>query len=217
MIKRRVQNREGVPPHSLKRMSDTEYAAYFEAFGAIKGDYQALCLIGDKLRAVEATARNLGPFDSQPPAVPAELPESTPDRSPWEVCAPLMQINQNEVLLCQRLCEHGLEYAVIDHSPAASVYAKVHGPADVLRTGDNPRQVLRDFLRSERETLQLMVNDITANVRLLIAERFPKQDLRRVVNEITRMCQKVARLGFADSLGEQMDAHTYKYPHGVRV
>ena len=51
MIKRNGQPREGVTPASLKRMSDTEHAAYFEAFGVIKGDYQALCLIGDKLRA----------------------------------------------------------------------------------------------------------------------------------------------------------------------
>lgn len=112
--------------------------------------------------------------------------------------ASLMRLNQNEVLLCKRICEHGLEYAVIDHSPVASAYAKAHGPSDVLRTGDNPRQVLGDFLRSERETLQLMVNDITANVRLVIAERFPKHDLRRVVNEITHMCKKVARLGFSE-------------------
>jgi hypothetical protein len=61
-----------------------------------------------------------------------------------------------------------------------------------------------------------MVNDITANVRLLIAERFPKQDLRRVVNEITRMCKKVARLGFSETL---MDAPTQTQKHngGVHV
>ena len=52
MIKRNGQPRQGVAPPSLKRMSDAEYAAYFEAFGVIKGDYQALCLIGDKLREV---------------------------------------------------------------------------------------------------------------------------------------------------------------------
>ncbi len=87
---------------------------------------------------------------------------------------------------------------------------------DVLRTGDSPRQVLRDYLRSECETLQLMTNDITASVRLLIAERFPKQDLRRVVNEITSMCKKVARLGFSESL---IDAgpQTQKHSGGVRV
>lgn len=200
MIKRKGQSREGVRPPSLKRMNEAEYAAYFEAFGAIKSDYRALCLIGDKLREVETAARTLGSLDAQPHAGHAELPDAAGDRSPWEVCASLMRLDRNEVLLCKRVCEHGLEYAVIDHSPVASAYAKAHGPMDVLRTGDNPRQVLRDFLRSERETLQLMVNDITANVRLLISERFPKQDLRRVVNEITRMCKNVARLGFSEAL-----------------
>jgi len=202
MIKRNGQPRQGVAPPSLKRMSDTEYAAYSEAFGAIKGDYQALSLIGDKLREVEANARGLGSFDSQSQGGPAELPDSVGDRSPWEVCASLMRLTNNEVFLCKRVCEHGLEYAVIDQASVASAYAKSRGPVDVLRTGDNPRQVLRDYLRSEGETLQLMVNDITANVRLVIAERFPKQDLRRVVNEITRMCKKVARLGFSESLNE---------------
>jgi hypothetical protein len=68
-------------------MSDAENAAYFEAFGVIKGDYQALCLIGDKLREVEANARGLGPLDSQAHGGPAELPDTVGDRSPWEVCA----------------------------------------------------------------------------------------------------------------------------------
>jgi hypothetical protein len=109
-----------------------------------------------------------------------------------------------------------LEYAVIDQASATSAYAKARGPLDVLRTGDNPRQVLRDYLRSESETLQLMVNDITSNVRLVVAERFPKQDLRRVVNEITRMCKKVARLGFSETL-EEHASHTQNQARGVRI
>ena len=84
MIKRKGQpDREGVAPPALKRMSDTEYAAYCEAFGAIKSDYQALCLIGDKLREVETSARNLGPLDPPASNVHAELPDSVGDRSPW--------------------------------------------------------------------------------------------------------------------------------------
>jgi hypothetical protein len=78
------------------------------------------------------------------------------------------------------------------------------------------RQVLRDYLRDEGETLQLMTNDITANVRLLISERFPKQVLRRVVNEITRMCKKVARLGFSE-MPTDPDDRTQKLNRGVRV
>ncbi len=106
MLKRRgQQHREGVTPPSLKRMSDTEYAAYFEAFGAIKNDYQALCLIGDKLREVETTARGLSPLDSQAHGEHAELSDPTNSRSPWEVCASLMRLNNNEVFLCKRVCE----------------------------------------------------------------------------------------------------------------
>lgn len=215
MIKRKGHQPDDVKPPALKRMSDAEYAAYFEALGAIKSDYQALCLIGDKLREVEATARNLGSLDAHAQDANMQLPDSVRDKSPWEVCTPLMRLDQNEVLLCKRVCEHGLEYAVIDHSPVASTYARAHGPTDVLRTGDNPRQVLRDFLHSERETLQLMVNDITANVRLVIAERFPKQDLRRVVNEITRMCKTVARLGISESPVELTNVQ--KQGRGVHV
>jgi hypothetical protein len=217
MIKRNGQHREGVTPPALKRMSDTEYAAYSEAFGAIKGDYQALCLIGDKLREVEMTAQNLGSLESPTHPGHAELPDMADGRSPWEMCASLMRLNQNEVLLCKRVCEHGLEYAVIDQSPVSGPYSRAHGPHEVLQTGDNPRQVLRDYLRSECETLQLMTNDITASVRLLIAERFPKQDLRRVVNEITRMCKKVARLGFSETLAEEVGAQAHKLRRGVRV
>ena len=216
MIKRNDRPREAVTPPSLKRMSDTEYAAYFEAFGVIKGDYQALCLIGDKLREVEARARGLGSLDSQAHGGHTELAESAGDRSPWEICTSLMRLNNNEVYLCKRACEHGLEYAVIDQAPAASAYAKARGSLEILRTGDNPRQVLRDYLQSERETLQLMASDITANVRLVMAERFPKQDLRRVVNEITRMCKKVARLDFSETLAVAT-TQVQKHGGGVRV
>ena len=104
MIKRNGQQREGVAPPSLRRMSDMEYAAYSEAFGAIKGDYQALCLIGDKLREVEMSARNLGPLESQTQPGQVELPDSVGDRSPWEVCTSLMRLNHSEVLLCKRAC-----------------------------------------------------------------------------------------------------------------
>jgi hypothetical protein len=216
MIKRKHQQRDGVAPPSLKRMSDTEYAAYFEAFGAVKGDYQALCLISDKLREVEATARSVGTLDSQTYAGQSELPESAGDRSPWEVCASLMRLNHNEVLLCKRVCEHGLEYAVIDHTPVASTYARAHGSLDVLRTGDNPRQVLRNYLQGERQTLELVANDITATVREFVKERFPKQDLRRVVNEIGQMCKKVVRLGFSESVSEA-SGQTQTKSHGVRM
>lgn len=216
MIKQNGQPRNCVKPPSLKRMSDMEYAAYCEVFRTIESDYHALCLIGDKLREVETASNRLGPLDARSDGLHAEAAPHASDRSPWEVCSSLMKLNHNEVVLCKRIAEHGMEYAVIDQSPVASAYAKATGPADILRTGDNPRQVLRDFLRSEHETLQLMVNDITANVRLVIAEKFPKQDLRRVVDEIARMCKNVARVGFIETPLD-IAGQNQKPARGVRV
>ena len=73
-----------------------------------------------------------------------------------------------------------------------------------------------DYVQSERETLQLMASDITANVRLLMSERFPKQDLRRVVNEITHMCKKVAHLGLSETLADA-GGRKERIDHGVRI
>jgi len=150
-------------------------------------------------------------------AVTEPLPANGLEALLLRLCQPFLWGDPSCIVnQCAWISEHGLEYAVIDQSSVASAYAKAHGPLDVLRTGDNPRQVLRDYLRSERETLKLMTNDISANVRLLIAERVPKHDLRCVVNEITRMCKKVARLGFAETLTDAA-TQTQKHNGGVRA
>jgi len=70
--------------------------------------------------------------------------------------------------------------------------------------------------RSTAVTEWVPANGLSANVRLLIAERFPKHDLRRVVNEITRMCKKVARLGFSETPAD-LDDRTQKINRSVRV
>lgn len=216
MIKRNGQHRQQTDQPSLRHMTDTEYAAYFEAFGAIKSAYQTLCLISDNLREVETTAGRPGLIEPQPASENVELPD-TPDRqSPWQICASLMRLNQNEVLLCQRMAEHGVEYAVIDRLPAASMYAKANGPIDLLQTGNDPYRVLRTYLRAERQALEVMVNEITAHVRLLVAERFPEQELSRVVKEITRICKNVARLGFSEA-PTVLDPEIQRQGRGVRV
>lgn len=216
MLKRNGQRKEGAPLSQKRKMTDGEYAAFSEAFGAVKGDYQTLCLISDKLREVERASGDFKSFESQVSGQTA-LSNGDEDRqSPWEMCASLMKLDNNEVLLCKRTAEHGAEYAVIDRSPAASAYAKASGPLDILRTSDDPRRVVRDYLRSERRTLELVANDITATVREFVTERFPKRDSRRVVNEIAQMCKQVARLGFSETLAE-LAPHVEKQGRGVRV
>lgn len=202
MIKRTGQRGQSATLPPLRNMTNAEQTAYSEAFGTIKNEYQTLCSISDKLREIERTSHQLGTLDSQSASNPTELSDPTSDRNPWEICTPLIQLSDNEVLLCKRQHEHGVEYAVIDHSPAASVYAKANGSLDILGTSDDPRQALQDYLRSERQTLELMANDIAATVRLFMAERFPRQDVSRVTSAITRICKKVARLELSETPAE---------------
>jgi hypothetical protein len=216
MLKRNGQRKEGAPLSPKGKMTDGEYAAFSEAFGAVKGDYQTLCLISDKLREVERASGDFKSFESQASGQTA-LPNGDEDQqSPWEICASLMKLDRNEVLLCKRVAEHGTEYAVIDRLPAASAYAKASGRLDILRTGDDPRRVVRDYLRSERQMLELVANDITATVREFVADRFPKPDSRRVLNEIAHMCKKILRHGFSESLSES-PSRTQESSPSVRV
>lgn len=114
------------------------------------------------------------------------------------------------------LAEHGTEYAVIDRLPAASAYAKGNGPLDILRTSDDPRRVVRDYLRSEQRILELVANDITATVREFVADRFPKPDSRRGVNEIAHMCETILRHGFSETPSE-LPSRTQTKTQGVRM
>ena len=111
-----------------------------------------------------------------------------------------MKLETNEVLLCRPSAEHGTEYAVIDRLPATSAYAKGNRLLDILRTSDDPRQVIRDHLRDERRTLELVANDIIATVREFVENRFPKPDSHRVVNESAHMCEKMLHHGFTETL-----------------
>ncbi len=63
MLKPYGQHQEGAPLSQNGKMTDAEYAAFSEAFDEVKGDYQTHCLISDKLREVETTARGLGSLD----------------------------------------------------------------------------------------------------------------------------------------------------------
>jgi hypothetical protein len=216
MIKRSGQRPARLALAPVANMTSAEQRAYSEAFGTIEKEYQTLCSIGSKLREIERMSNNLPPFEAQGFHEPVELPESGTDRNPWEICAPLLQLDGSDVILCKRRHEHGVEYAVIDHSPAASAYAKANRTADILDTNEDPRQALQDYLRAERQALELMANDISASVRLFMAEHFPRQDVGRVVNAITRMCKKAARIELSESPADCLSRRQGEI-RGVRV
>ena len=80
------------------------------------------------------------------------------------------------VSLCHRRTAAGLEFAIVESLPLKSGERK-----KVLNSGDNAREVLRTFARGQRQVLQVWKDDVTAQVREHLAEKYPQQDMSIVV------------------------------------
>lgn len=197
MIKRSVPRSSATRLPEARNLTTSENAVFTAALKSIEADYQVICSVAEKLRELERNPPQISSSRSETPAFGES--DSPGMESPWEVCAALMRLDNNEVTLCKRLAEHGVEYAVIDQSPAAGRYGKSVGHLDILQTSDNPQRVLSEYLRSERKALELMTNDVTAAVRLFVSEQFPRHDVSRVVTLITRMCKNAVRIGTSET------------------
>jgi hypothetical protein len=139
---------------------------------------------------------------------PTEIVVGSSD--PWQVRKCLVELNQSEVFLCQK----GTEFAVIERFSENSRYAMANGPAEIMLTGNNERQVLQDYAQNERQTLQLLATDLTAKVRETLAAQHPDLNCRRVVEAITRRCDH--EINPTQSQAETI-APALQQTHGIRV
>jgi hypothetical protein len=89
-----------------------------------------------------------------------------------------------------------------------------NGPAEIMLTGNNERQVLQDYAQNERQTLQLLATDLTAKVRETLTAQHPDQNCRRVVEAITRRCEH--EINPTQSQTETL-APALQQTHGIRV
>jgi hypothetical protein len=56
------------------------------------------------------------------------------------------------------------------------------GANEVLNRGGNMGEVLKRFTQAQRQVLQLWTEDMTAQVKEFLAERFPVQEMSRVAD-----------------------------------
>ena len=174
MIKRNGQPARHDVPHYSGRLTDEENEAYQIGVTKVQAQLINIAAIGQALRTIET---------AETPAVqPAG--EIRVDNEPWQFRRSLVQLTQSEVLLCRK----GDEVAVVERFAENSRYATANGPAEILLTGNNERQVLQDFVENERQTLQLLASDLTAKIRETLAEERPELNCRRVVEAVERRC-----------------------------
>lgn len=96
----------------------------------------------------------------------------TDDGTQWQHAADLTKITS----VCHRRTAAGLEFAVIECLPLKSSELK-----EVLNSGHDVSEVLQVFVRDQRQVLTLWKNDVTAQIREHLEEKYPHQDMSIVV------------------------------------
>lgn len=211
MLKRNGQLCEHVVPDYAGRLTDSEFVAYNSAFTAVEDDFKEF----------SGVTRSLGDLEKSLPQLMGVGGARTadnqtvegPDGSRWAVLAPLLQMRGGgELMWCSREIAGSREFAVVERYAADSPLAKVQGEFDVQMTDSDAQGLLQKFLGDQREAAQMYADDIVATAREKVEEKYPGQDMSRVVAAVAQRCAK-------QMSSEQIDANVQgqQQTKGVRV
>jgi len=121
------------------------------------------------------------------------------DGAQWHKDVDLM----DNIHLCHRSIIGGAEYAVVEHCPA-------RGANEILNRGWNADEVLKSFTQAQRQALQVWREDMTAQVREFLAEKYPGQDMSRVTyGFMHRFTHAVSQ--------QQIQSHEQNRSRGIRI
>jgi hypothetical protein len=124
------------------------------------------------------------------------------DGAQWHKNVELME----NIHLCHRPISYAVEYAVVEHFPA-------RGTNEIWNRGWNAGEVVKAFTQEQRQALQLWTEDMTAQVKEFLAEKFPGQDLSRVADAFIHKCTTQA----ASQKHTLTHGHEQNHSRGVRV
>jgi hypothetical protein len=96
----------------------------------------------------------------------------TDDGAEWRHDFDLTKITS----ICHRRTATGMEFAVVECLPLKNGEMK-----DVLNCGHNLREVLQEFMRDQRQVLNLWKTDVMAGMREHLDAKYPHQDMGIVV------------------------------------
>jgi len=95
----------------------------------------------------------------------------TDDGAQWQHAVDLTGITS----VCHRRTAAGLEFAIVERLPLKSGEIK-----DILNNGHDVREVLQAFVRDQRQVLKVWKDDVNAQVKEHLAEKYPHQDMNIV-------------------------------------
>jgi hypothetical protein len=123
----------------------------------------------------------------------------TDDGSQWQHDVDLSKISS----VCHRRIDGEIEFAVIECLPLKSGEMR-----DVLNSGHNVREVLKAFTRDQRQVLNLWKDDVKAQIKEHLGEKYPGQDMDIVAESFEiKMSRAIS----------ETRMHTQSQSRGIRI
>lgn len=180
-------------PTPLHEQANTEAIQHFrEHLKQFKGNCDALHTI-EANQSVTANDASRAALQSSGRII------QTDDGTQWQHAVDLTEITS----VCHRRTAAGLEFAIVECLPLKSGEMK-----EVLNSGHDAREVLQAFTRDQRQVLNLWKEDVKAQVREHLDEKYPRQDMGIVVESFEiKMARDIAR---RETLAQS-------HGHGIRI
>jgi len=207
MLKRNGEPCQHEVPGYPGRLTASEFQAYGEAFAVVE----------DQIRAFTEAASALADVDKQLPQISAPLMSKVlePTQSleseelrdaGWQVRRSLHKSAKSELLLCSRDAERNREFAVIERFDPNLPYARANGSCEVQLSSNDPRLLLQDYVEQEKQLIQLFRNDLVAQVEEVLSQRYPDQNLSRVVKALAARCNAAEAVDQAQGRSQTITA-----------
>lgn len=134
-------------------------------FAEHMNQFKGVC---DALRDIESNLPTIGNNALKTALLSPGRVIQTDDGTEWRHDLDLSKITS----VCHRRTAEGLEFAVVECLPLKSGEMK-----SVLNSGHNLRDVLQSFMHDQRQVLNLWKEDVKAQVREHLDEKYPGQNM----------------------------------------
>lgn len=190
MLKRNGEVCQYRVPGYAGRLTKMEYDAYTEAMTSVGDQVKQL---SEGIQALSDLQNDLPNWRDLPvngSTETAQVISVKGDRgAPWQILRTVSKTSRNEVLFCTRPKGNDQQYGIIEKFDPDSAYARIHGTSEILMTSNDPKLLIQDHLENERAIFQLFRKDIEATVAESLSEKYPGQNLSRVIRAISGRCQ----------------------------
>ena len=177
-------------------LEETANAEAMTVFAEQLSQFKGVC---DVLREIESNLSAIGHDAFKAALLSPGRVIQTDDGTQWQHDLDLTKITS----VCHRRTAAGLEFAVVECLPLKSGEVK-----DALNSGHNVREVLQAFMHDQRQVLSLWKDDVKAQVREHLAEKYPGQDMNIVAESF--------EIKLARAISETR-MHTQSQSRGMRV